>query len=359
VGAQVTETRAPARGWPVLTTRAATAVSAGYAAAGAFWALGGAGFPFGAGDSQAAENGELLRGVTPGPGGTVCAALGAAGVVVSRAMARRTLRLRPLLLGYGATLAVLLTLVLPEARAVKYLPPLGLLAFLRPPGWGTVNLVVLCLAGFAWAGATLAYRRATADACAACGRRDGTAAVTWLDRHREAVTWTAVAAPWAYALTRILWALDVPVGVPQAFLDHLNAANPGNRTRILELMLAGFAAGGSLLTAGLTRPWSEVFPRWVPGLAGRPVPRALPVGSAALVAFELTAFGVSLLPGTVAFLSGDRVVAGYRMGLLYPLPAIAILVWGVTLGLATVAFARAHRARCAACGAGPTPSRPR
>jgi len=176
-----------------------------------------------------------------------------------------------------------------------------------------------------------------------------------LDRHRLAVTWTAVAAPWGYALTRVLWALDVPVGVPQAFLDHLNAANPGSRTRILELVLAGFAAGGALLTAGLTRPWSEVFPRWVPGLAGRPVPRALPVGFAGLVAFELTAFGVSLLPGAVAFYAGDRVVAGYRMGLLYPLPSFAILVWGIALGLAAVAFARRRRPPCRACGTPPGP----
>jgi hypothetical protein len=54
------------------------------------------------------------------------------------------------LLAFGAGTAVLLTLVLPEARAVKYLPPLALLAFLRPPAWGTVNLLVLMLGGFAW-----------------------------------------------------------------------------------------------------------------------------------------------------------------------------------------------------------------
>lgn len=187
--------------------------------------------------------------------------------------------------------------------------------------------------------------------CAACGRRDGTATRTWLDRHARAVTWTAVAAPWGYALFRLRWAFDVPIGVPQAFLDHLNAANPGNQTRILELVLASFAAGGSLLTWGLTRPWSEVFPRWVLGLAGRPVPRAFPVGFAGLVALELTAFGVSLLPGSVAFYTGDRVVAGYRMSVLYPVPAFAILLWGVALGLAAVAFARGHRRPCRSCGA--------
>ena len=66
-------------------------------------------------------------------------------------------RLTPALLAFGAGTAVLLTLVLPEARAVKYLPPLGLLAFLRPPAWGTVNFLVLMLGGFAWAAATLAY----------------------------------------------------------------------------------------------------------------------------------------------------------------------------------------------------------
>jgi hypothetical protein len=254
------------------------------------------------------------------------------------------------LLAFGAGITVLLTLVLPEARAVKYLPPLCLLAFLSPPAWGTVNFLVLMLGGFAWAGATLAYLRASRagggrhqDRADGADDADDARTELWLDRRWRAVTWAAVAAPWAYALYRVCWALDVPVGVPQEFLDRINAANPGQQTRILELVLASFAAGGSLLTWGLLQPWSETFPRPLPVLGGRRVPPALPVAFAGLVAFDLTAFGISLLPDVVAFYAGDRVVGGFRMGLSYQLPALAILCWGVTLGLAALAFHRRHR----------------
>src|SRR5690348_12674617 len=130
-------------GWAdVLITGSRAAAAAGgvagvYAVAGVWWAAGGAGFPFGAGDSQAADNGQLLRHVTPQAGGTAMAVLGACAVGAAVAMARGVPRsrgagarlLRSALVGFGAALAVLLTLVLPEARAVKYLSPLGWLAF--------------------------------------------------------------------------------------------------------------------------------------------------------------------------------------------------------------------------------------
>jgi hypothetical protein len=339
--------------WPAWSVAAAGAVSGTYAAAGLFWAVGGPGFPFGAGDSQLEDNGDLLRDVTPGPGGAVMAALGAVGVVAASAMARGLRAPHPPpraahrvpLLAFGAAAAVGLALVLPEARTVKYLPPLGLLAFLRPPAWGTVNFLVLAAGGLAWAAATLAYARATSGMPERAG--------AWLDGHRHAVTWTAIVAPWVYAGYRACWALDVPIGVPQAFLDRINAANPGHQTRILELVLASFALGGSLLTWGLLRPWSRTFPRRLPGLGGRRVPPALPVAAAGLVAFDLTAFGISMLPGVVTFYAGDRVVEGFRMGLLYPLPALAILCWGVGLGLAAAAFARGPARRHGLAPGGP------
>lgn len=320
--------------WPVWCGTAATVWSAAYCVAGIYWALGGAGFPFGAGDTQAADNGRLLSTATAEVAGPVIAVLGAAGIFVSTAMSRGGERFRPLLLGFGAGLAVLLTLILPEARAVKYLPPLGLLAFLRPPAWGTVNFLILMVGGFVWAGATFAYWRRTG------GALDELRVERWGRR----ATYFAIALPWVYASYRLCWAAGVPIGISPEFLDQLDRANPGHQTRYLELILASFAIGGSLLTIGLLRPWGEVFPRWMIGLSGRRVPPAFPVVFAGLVAFNLTAFGLSLLPGSITYYFGDRMVEGYQLGLLYPLPAFAILAWGICLGLATIAYFLRRRA---------------
>lgn len=52
------------------------------------------------------------------------------------------------------------------------------------------------------------------------------------------------------------------------------------------------AALGVVLLWGLVRPWGEVFPRWLLGLAGRRVPRWLPLTPAVLGAATLAPYGV-------------------------------------------------------------------
>jgi hypothetical protein len=49
---------------------------------------------------------------------------------------------------------------------------------------------------------------------------------------------------------------------------------------------------GVFLLWGLVRPWGQVFPRWVPGLCGRRVPRWLPLAPALLGAATLAPYGV-------------------------------------------------------------------
>ncbi|WP_232666201.1 hypothetical protein [Pseudonocardia sp. TRM90224] len=334
--------------WPVWTAYAAVGGSLAYAVAGTHWALGGGGFPFGAADLDAADNGDLLAGVTPQAAGPVITALGVAGALAGWAMLRRTRIARPLVLAVGIGLAVLLAVVLPESRAVKWMPPLGLLGFLRPPSGSTVQFLVLMLLGFVWAGAMLAYWRATRGACATCGRSGRPDDPRWA-RWGRIVTYVAIVAPFGYALVRVGWAMGVPIGVPPEFLERINAANPGNTTMILELALAGFATGGALLTVGLLRPWGTRFPRW---LGGRPVPVAFPVAFAGTVAVSLTAFGLSMAPDVVRFFAGGMHAMGYRMGLLWALPPVAILVWGLSLGAATWAYHRRRRTACKRCGQG-------
>lgn len=105
--------------------------------------------------------------------GWVVALLGVLGVGTALAMARPAVpggvRYRTVV-AVGAGMAVLLALVLPERRAILFLPPLGLLAFLRVPDPVTAHFVVLILVGLAWAAATLAFRRRCRAAwCTAVG----------------------------------------------------------------------------------------------------------------------------------------------------------------------------------------------
>src|SRR5690606_5586783 len=58
-------------------------------------------------------------------------------------------------------------------------------------------------------------------------------------------------------------------------------------TRVWGLTLSSGAWLGVVLTLGLIRPWGEVFPRWVPGLAGRRVPVAAAAVPGGLVAVML------------------------------------------------------------------------
>jgi hypothetical protein len=343
--------------WPSWTRWAAMAGSAFHVVAGVVWATTGLGFPFGAADPGSADNGPLLAAATPGPTGAVVAVLGGVGTATAWAMGRPGAGgpgRRGLLVGVGTTLAVLLAVVLPERRAVLYLPPLGLLSFLRPPDGPTRYFIVLVVFGLLWAAATVGYLRAARGACRNCGRGlgAGSAVEDAVRRWGTPVTVLAAVAPWGYALVRVAWAAGVPVGVSPEFLARIEAANPGHGTVALELVFAGFAAAGSVLTVGLLRPWGERFPRWVLGLAGRRVPPAFPVGFAWLVSVGLTAWGVSMARDIGPFLAGGMRVAGFEMGPLWLLPPLAILVWGPSLGVAALAHHVRHRVRCRHCGDG-------
>lgn len=348
--------------WPIWTAYAAVVWSTVYALAAALWTFGGAGYPFSREQTADSDYQGMLAGTTADTIAPIMAGLGLAGAVVACLMVRTARRASPPrtplrwpVAGLGVAVAVLLAVVLPESFALKYLPPMGLLVFLRPPDWPIVNLLVLLIGGLLWAAATVAYVRGARGACANCGRSEHAPRRGVADgvlRWGRVVTYVAAAAPLVYAVSRLSWAANIPIGAPQAFVDHINAANPGNGTRIMEVALAGFAIGGSVLTIGLLRPWGEVFPRWIPGLAGRRVPIAFPVGFAGLVTCGVTAFGVSMVGGIGGFFADGMVVGGYQMDVFYALPMVAFPVWGVSLGLAAYAYYLRRRGACRWCARG-------
>lgn len=114
---------------------------------------------------------------------------------------------------------------------------------------------------------------------------------------------------------------------------------------------------GGLVTLGLAHRWGQVFPRWVPALGGRRVPRPLALVPGGIVATALTSYGLigvtemtrDMSRGATSWLSlGDNwAVVGTE---------VLFLVWGVTLGAATIGYHLVTRSRCAACAASAPPS---
>jgi hypothetical protein len=263
--------------------------------------------------------------------------------------------LRPVLLILGWASALFLSLVLPGPQSLDAIPVLNLLN-LKRLSWVTVHLVLLAYTGLALAAATTAYARATRGACVSCGRSDrpGWNRDRWAKLGRI-IALAASVVPLGYAVVRICWAFGVPVGTTEAFLDRLDAANPGNTTAYMELGLAAMAIGGGLLCFGLTRPWSQFWPRWVLGLAGRPVPHWFPIVMATLCGIGLSGYGTLLIPGLIRFATGQIVYydrTDVPMIWVSQLPAVSLLLWGPLVLLSAAAFHFRTRRPCRRCGRG-------
>ncbi len=152
----------------------------------------------------------------------------------------------------------------------------------------------------------------------------------WVVRHRRVLTVVAALGPVPYALARATWLTPWP-----QFAGPVEAMTP--EIRLWGLLLGGAATLGAVLTVGLIRPWGEVFPRWMPGLAGRPVPVRVAAVPGGIVATLVT---LAAAPMLVAMLAGDLTAGEKVMSvLLFPFS-----VWGPALGLAVWGYV-AHRAR--------------
>lgn len=151
-------------------------------------------------------------------------------------------------------------------------------------------------------------------------------------RHRRAWTILAACGPLPYALARATWLTPWPV-----FGGEMAAADP--TVRLWGLALSSGCWLGALLTIGLIRPWGETFPRWFPGVGGRPVPVAL----AAVPGLTVAAL--------LCFAAVPVVLAGFGLGpglgiafaLLFP-----CWIWGPSLALAVAGYVAHRRAQARA-----------
>ena len=140
----------------------------------------------------------------------------------------------------------------------------------------------------------------------------------------------AVAAPLVYASTRVAWALGIPFGVTDAFLDLLGDG------KYAGLGLGLFGIVGALLTLGLVQRWGEVFWSWLPRIGGRPVPILLAVVPSLFVAMAVVSagigFAVLILGGEIDSLPGEPADWGAWA------PELLWVPWGLALGVAALAY---------------------
>jgi hypothetical protein len=143
-------------------------------------------------------------------------------------------------------------------------------------------------------------------------------ATAWVVRHRRAITIVAATGPLPYALFRLTWLTPWPQ----------LGSDIDMSTRIWGLVLSSGAWLGFSLTLGLIRPWGEVFPRWMPGLAGRRVPIAAAAVPGGLIAVTLIFSAVPMLLLGRGNSIGDQILGAIAFPCWYWGPALALAVWG-------------------------------
>jgi hypothetical protein len=185
------------------------------------------------------------------------------------------------------------------------------------------------------------YQRRTRQGCGACGRGETSAGP--LDRTPGWAFWAAYVSV-AGCLIRIV--AQACVGFGESPLAA------GVSAALFEI---GFVLGGTLLPLSLVHAWGRVWPRWVPGLAGRSVPRRLVLWPASGISGGLVVyFGLMLLQMIFERLNGRNPFppeGGPELPEVFFWFAVpAYLTWGVGMAVAATGYARRTRIPCRACG---------
>jgi hypothetical protein len=310
-----------ARDWRDAVVYGAGLWSAGVAAVGLMWAMTGSGFPFGVNDARAREAGSLFVGAEPRTAGLTVAVLGLLGVgTVVIASRRRGVRS---VTAAAWAFAIALLLLVPDVRMIQNFAYL-FFGYLGKIDAATLWMLAAIAGGVLWAGVAMA--NAMARPRASTRPAAVTRSAPWHGpRWGRAVTIAAAVLALPYPAVRISWALGIPLGVPDSYVDGADLM-----LRVGEAGLGLLAIGGAVLTLGLIRPWGEVFPRWMPGLGGRPVPVWVAVVPGAWAAILISAAGLRLAVWTVLDSDWSQWGTGG--------PGLFFLPWGLTVGAATYGY---------------------
>ncbi|WP_407320017.1 hypothetical protein UQW22_06095 [Isoptericola halotolerans] len=210
-----------------------------------------------------------------------------------------------------------------------------------------LQTAVLCGAVLLAVAAVRSARRSR-WACERCGRRHDGADPAWTTpdaaaRWGKIAALVAAAIPAFYGLTRIAWALGIPLGFSRESVESMREVD-----LLGPIGLGTFALLGAVLTLGLYQRWGDVFPRWILGLAGTQVPVGLAVVPATVVAVAVLPAGISMIVlGLSEGLLGLDAETWGAAG-----PAFLWPVWSLALGAAAYAYWLRRRGPCPACGRG-------
>jgi hypothetical protein len=326
-------------------TRVAAGWAATYGTLALVWTITGRGYPFGGNDP--APDTSALRALDPGIGAPLFAAVLLTAAVALLASPGGVVRFP--VLGYLWLTAGALLLLVPDVRLLALAGYLPMLIAGLPFGWPDIdygdvftwtlgNQVLALISGILIARAALTWQRRTSGACEDCGRRDDGSRWTSPEaaaRWGRIAVWIAAACPAVYAVSRISWALGIPLGIDAGFLRELRS----DGAAVAPAGLGLFALAGAVLTLGLTQRWGERFPRWMLPLAGRPVPIRLATVPATMVALLVASASIWVVTGDHNTSLFDGAVAPV---LLWPL-------WSVALGAATYAYHLRRRRACPRC----------
>jgi hypothetical protein len=272
-------------------SRTATAVWAWaifLVAMGTYWTFGGAGYPFGRNDVDGPTYTSLLGGLEHHAGGPVIAVVGALAGLIAVPLQEK--RRRAGVLPAVTVLALLVIVVVADARTILLLPPLGLFPIIWfTATWPTVFQMVLVAGAALLLVAGVRYARRTGPA---------RPSRPWI-KIGVAATVVAMICPMPYAVIRLAWSQGWGLGAPEPFVASTLRNQPENV--YIEPVLASFALGGALLTLGLLCRWGRIFPRWIPVLRGRAVPLWFPLGLGGSAAIGIFGFGRAQLLGQLGY----------------------------------------------------------
>jgi len=149
---------------------------------------------------------------------------------------------------------------------------------------------------------------------------------------------SALSATVGFIPLHLTWALGIPLFADEQLFRPWYDSGGGVYLYTLNVL----AVLPAVLSLALVMPWGLVFPGWVPGLAGRPVPRLFPVISGyGLAALLLLYTMYAAVLGAVQMNAPNPIFSPWII--LYGVPQF--LIWAVGLWAATRSYAQRTR-RC-------------